>query len=231
MESPLPLPHPPKKQTIHNLPKTSPHQISHHQCDDPGIDPIVSPHPWIQCNGPLQKDPHPEPGSDRVLTSSRTLISSPPVIEQHRTGTTTVTWPTQEVTYVIPGSMDQDFRSLTPVRVLTLPSIPVPFHWCEEKCPEVSSEKSWNFFSFQLTLLIYWFDLLVRVWFVFIVLVYFVYIIYLSGTWWVIHFIVLPTFVLSIVFCEFFFNPWFSPFFIQLSINTHIQTVNEHTYI
>ncbi len=97
-----------KKKTIHNLPKTSPHQKFHHKCVVPGIDPIDRSHSRIQYSGPLWKDPHPEPVSDRALTSSRTRISSPPVnvphlIGCHRTGTTTVTWPTQKVTYVIPG--------------------------------------------------------------------------------------------------------------------------------
>jgi hypothetical protein len=75
----------------------------------------------------------------------------------HRTGTKTVAHPTQKVTYVIRGfssppqepdptkraratfpkqtqprcahTMGQDFPSLTPVRGLTRPSIPPPFHW------------------------------------------------------------------------------------------------------
>jgi hypothetical protein len=66
--SSFPPPTPRRKKPIHNLPKTPPHQISHHQCAAPGIDPIVSPHPRIQCSGPLQKDSHPEPANDRVYT-------------------------------------------------------------------------------------------------------------------------------------------------------------------
>jgi hypothetical protein len=77
LEFPLSLPRPPKNKNIHNLPKTPSHQISHHQYADPGIDPIGSPHPQIQYNGPLQKDSLPEPGSDLALTSSRTHISNP----------------------------------------------------------------------------------------------------------------------------------------------------------
>jgi hypothetical protein len=82
----FPCPSPQRKKST-TYTKTSLHQISHHHCVAIGIDPIGSPHPWIQCNGPLQKDPHPEPSSDRVLTSSRTHISSHVVIarEQWRT--------------------------------------------------------------------------------------------------------------------------------------------------
>jgi hypothetical protein len=72
----FPSPAPPRKKST-TYPKTSPHQISHHQCAVPGIDHIGSPHPWIQCSGPLQKDPHLKPASDRALTPSRTRISSP----------------------------------------------------------------------------------------------------------------------------------------------------------
>jgi hypothetical protein len=123
---------PPKKKTTHNLPKTPPHQISHHRWTVPGIDPIGSRHPWIQ-NTDLKPS-------------------------CHRTGTTTVTWPTQKVTYVIPGSKSSPQESDPTKRVRTTfpkqrqprrlsqqwvrtsthwpqsggtrPSIPPPFHWC-----------------------------------------------------------------------------------------------------
>ena len=88
----------PSRKSIHNLPKTTSHQISHHQYDVPGIDPMISPHPRIQCVGPLQKDSHPEPERDHVLVSSRTSISKP---SYHPTETTTVTRPNQNVTYVV----------------------------------------------------------------------------------------------------------------------------------
>ncbi len=39
---PLPLPLPPQKKTSTPYPKTSAHQISHHQCTDPRIDSLVS---------------------------------------------------------------------------------------------------------------------------------------------------------------------------------------------
>jgi len=82
-----------KKSTTY--PKTSPIKTSHHQCADPGIDPIDSPHPRIQYSGPLQKDPHPEPGSDRALTPSRTRIPRPLAIarEHRRSRSNPTTYP------------------------------------------------------------------------------------------------------------------------------------------
>jgi hypothetical protein len=45
-------------------------------------------------------------------------------------------------------------RSLAPVRGLTRTSIPPPFHWCQEKCSQTSSQETWIFFSpwFSLSL-------------------------------------------------------------------------------
>ncbi len=64
--------HPPtpprKKPSDHNLPETSPYQIS-------GIDPM---------DRPFKKDSHPEPASDRGLTQSRTRISIPLVITREQ---------------------------------------------------------------------------------------------------------------------------------------------------
>ncbi len=51
----IPAPPRPEKPST-TYPKKTPHQISHHQCADPvWIDPIGSPHPWIQCRWPLQR--------------------------------------------------------------------------------------------------------------------------------------------------------------------------------
>ena len=74
---PLPLPRPPKEENQQPPQKRLPINLAHHQCAAAGIDPIGSPHPRIQCSGPLQKDPHPEPASGRALTPSRTRFSSP----------------------------------------------------------------------------------------------------------------------------------------------------------
>ncbi len=52
--------------------------------------------------------------------------------------------PQKNTTATCAHTMGQDFHSLTPVRGLTLPSIPPLFHRCEEKCPKTSSQKSWK---------------------------------------------------------------------------------------
>jgi len=104
--SPPPSPQEKKSTTY---PKTSSHEISHHQCADPGIDPIGSPHPRIQCSGPLQKDPHPEPASDRVLTSSRTRIPSPLAIAREHRGTRSNNLPRRKATETCASVMGQDY--------------------------------------------------------------------------------------------------------------------------
>jgi hypothetical protein len=81
----FPCPAPPrKKSTTH--PKTSPHEISHHQCTYPDIDPIDKPPSINPVNWTTANDSYPQLASDRVLTPSRTCISSPLVIarEQRR---------------------------------------------------------------------------------------------------------------------------------------------------
>jgi hypothetical protein len=155
------------------LPKNDSPSNFHHQWPDPGIDPIQS-HPRIQCSWPLQRDSHTEPASEHVLTPSRVRIWIPlPIARQQRPWHT----PNQDVTYVIREShpelprarffkkkdqnippprttwscshtMGQNYPLTGPVRGLTRPSIPPPFHWREEKYPETSSEKTCNFFPF-----------------------------------------------------------------------------------
>jgi hypothetical protein len=71
-----PSPVPPRKKST-TYPKLSPHKISHHQCADPGIDSMDSPHPWTQEHRTHSKDSHPKPGSERVPAPSGTRISSP----------------------------------------------------------------------------------------------------------------------------------------------------------
>ena len=70
----FPSPVPPRKK-INNPPQTSPHQISHHQCTYPGIDPIGKPPSINPVHRTTAKDSYPEPASDRSLTTSRTRIS------------------------------------------------------------------------------------------------------------------------------------------------------------
>jgi hypothetical protein len=108
LTSPLPLPRPPKKK-INNLPKNVSPSNFHQQCADPGIDPISSPHPRIQCSGPLQKDPHPEPASDRVLTTSRTRISRPLAIVREQRRARSNNLPRRNATTTCAHTMGQDY--------------------------------------------------------------------------------------------------------------------------
>jgi hypothetical protein len=75
--------------------------ISHHQCADPRIDSLGSPHLESKCSGPLHKDSHPKPASDRVLTPSRTRISSPLFTAREQRPYRA---PNRNVTHVIRGS-------------------------------------------------------------------------------------------------------------------------------
>ena len=90
---PLPLPRPPKEENQQPPQKRLPINLAHHQCAAAGIDPIDSPHPRIQCSGPLQKDPHPEPASGRALTPSRTFFSSPLAIAREQDELVPTTFP------------------------------------------------------------------------------------------------------------------------------------------
>ena len=90
----------PDKKNHANLTQNVSPSNFRHQCDDPGIDPMRSPHPWKNC-ADLTEESYPEAVSDRVLVSSTTHISSPLAIVWT---TTTVTHPKQNVNYVIRGS-------------------------------------------------------------------------------------------------------------------------------
>jgi hypothetical protein len=94
-----------KRSTIY--PKTSPHQISHHQCTYPDIDPKGKP----PSTNPVQRTPG---KGSTPRTSKRPRVDviknkhlKPPC---HYTGTTTVVYPNQNVTYVIrkPSSPPQE---------------------------------------------------------------------------------------------------------------------------
>jgi hypothetical protein len=119
------------------------------------------------------QDSNPEPATDRVLASSRTRISSPPVIvgaqrpwcvppecdlrHQRILPPPRVIFNktserkhshTKSNREACPVQWDRTIRSLDPVRGITRRSIPPPFHWLEEKCPETSSQEPWMFFFF-----------------------------------------------------------------------------------
>ena len=117
------------------------------------------------------KDSHPEPTIDPTLAPSRTHISSPLAIapaqrpwrapnrmwltssenpaptKGHKTSKSKHSH-TKSNRDTCPTQWTRTIRSLAPVRGLTRPSIPPPFHWREEKCPETSSREPWNFFFF-----------------------------------------------------------------------------------
>ena len=141
-------PPPPQRRKSTTSPKTSPHQSSHHQCAAAGIDPIGSPHPRIQCSGPLQKDPHPEPASGRALTPSRTRFSSPLAIAREQDGLVPTTFPEGTQPRRVPAQWARTIRSLAPVRGLTRPSIPPPFHGHQETCSQTFLPRAMDFFFF-----------------------------------------------------------------------------------
>ena len=78
-------------------PKTSPHEISHHQCN-PDIDPIGKTPSINPVNRTTAKDSYPEPASDRALTPSRTRISRPLATAREQRPYRA---PSRNVTYVI----------------------------------------------------------------------------------------------------------------------------------
>jgi hypothetical protein len=103
----LPPPAPQEKPSTSYL-KTSPHQFSHHQCADPRRYSLGSPHLESKCSGPLHKDSHPKPASDRVLTPSRARISSPLATAREQRPYHV---PKRNVTHVIRGSRSWTTKS------------------------------------------------------------------------------------------------------------------------
>ena len=124
--APLPLPRSPKKKT-NNPPENASPSTSHHQCA-PGIDPIGKPPSANSVHRTHAQNPHPKPANDRALTSSRTRISSPLVIAREQRRARSNNLPRRNATATCARAMGQDFRSLAPVRGLTRPSTPLPFH-------------------------------------------------------------------------------------------------------
>jgi hypothetical protein len=110
----------PKKKNPQPTQKRLPHEISHHQCTYPDIDPIGKSPSINPVNRTTVKDSYPEPASDHTLTPSRTHISNP---------------------FVILGNSDDLVPSRVnnlPSRGTTRPSTPSSPHWCEENYPKVS---------------------------------------------------------------------------------------------
>ena len=138
---PLPLPRPPMKKNIHVLPKNVSHQVSHHQCADPRIDPIGKPPSANPVHRTHAKDSHPKLASDRALTPSRTRISSPPAIAREERRACSNNLPRRNATATRARAMGQDYpltgpsqgdnplinpSSLPPPNEVLSPSIKLP---------------------------------------------------------------------------------------------------------
>jgi hypothetical protein len=103
---PSPVP-PRKKSTTH--PKMSPHQIFHHQCTVPGIDPIGKPPSVNPVYRTHVKDSHPKPGSEHALTPSRTRLSIPLAIAREHRRARSNSLPRRNATAMCARAMDQDY--------------------------------------------------------------------------------------------------------------------------
>ena len=92
---------------------------------DPGKIPWTVPIREPKCIGPMQRFPTQNPQANQERS-----IRNTPNPSCHRTGRTTVAHPAQ------PGRVSakwaRPIRQLAPVRGINRPSIPPPFHWCEE---------------------------------------------------------------------------------------------------
>jgi hypothetical protein len=102
----FPSPVPPRKKST-TYPKTSPHEIYHHQCTYPGIDPIGKTPSINPVNRTTAKDSYTEPASDHMLTPSRTRFR----VLLSLDGATTVVRSNQNVTYVIRESRPEPPRA------------------------------------------------------------------------------------------------------------------------
>jgi hypothetical protein len=123
----VPSPAPPRKiSTTH--PKMSPHQIFHHQCASPGIDPIDKTPSVNPVHRTHAKDAHPKPANDHTLTSSRTRLSSPLVISREQRRTRSNRLPRRNTTATCVHTMGQDYPFTGLARGVTRTSIPPPFH-------------------------------------------------------------------------------------------------------
>ena len=93
------------------------------------------------------------PPKPRKRTSAGSIRNECLKSSCHRTGRTTVTRPTQ------PGRVSAQWtraiRQLAPVRGLTRPSIPPPFHWCEETCSQTFFPRDMFFFLLFFSLSLY----------------------------------------------------------------------------
>ena len=138
-----PPPSPPTRAPKKNHPQPTqnapPIKFPHYQCADPGTDPMSSPHP-VQRTPAV--DSHPEPQPTCALAPKNAHLKP----SRHRTGTTTVTYPTPSTTATRAPRNGPGLPVIGPSPGAGHPSIPPPFHWLEEKCPKTSSQEPWIFF-------------------------------------------------------------------------------------
>jgi len=141
----VPLTRPPQKKTSTFYPKTSPLNF-HHQCDDPRIDPIGKPpfaNPVPRTHG---KDSHPRLASDRVLTPSRTRISSPLAIAREQRPSCSNNLPGRNATATRVRAMGQDYPPTGPSPGANPSIYPSSLPWASGNLFSDISPKSHGFF-------------------------------------------------------------------------------------
>jgi hypothetical protein len=92
----------------------SPHQIFHHQCVVPGIDPIGKPPSENPVYRTHAKDSHPKQASDHTLTPSRTRLSSPLTIAWEQWRARSNNLPRRNSTVTCAHTMDHDYPFTDP---------------------------------------------------------------------------------------------------------------------
>ena len=102
------MPAPPRKKHPRPTQKRLPSGF-HHQCADPRIDPIGKPPSANPVHRTHAKDSHPKLASDRVLTPSRTRISSPPAIAREERRACSNNLPRRNATATRARAMGQDY--------------------------------------------------------------------------------------------------------------------------
>ncbi len=135
-----------EKSTTH--PKIPPHQISHHQCVVPGIDPIGKPSSANPVHRTHAKDSHPKPASDRALTPSRTHISSPLAIAREQRRTRSNNLPRRNATATRARAMGQDYPFTGPSLGTNPPIYPSSLPRALGKLSGNILPKDINFFPF-----------------------------------------------------------------------------------
>ena len=142
-------PPPPPEKNIHVLPKNVSHQVSHHQCADPRIDPIGKPPSANPVHRTHAKDSHPKLASDRALTPSRTRISSPPAIAREERRACSNNLPRRNATATRARAMGQDYPLTGPSPGANPPIHPSSLPRASGNLFSDISPKSHGFFFFS----------------------------------------------------------------------------------